>query len=745
MVAIRFSPVKNAFSLKNIKHLILIMLMTALVKSSASRAAETNSPAVIEDLFAAPLDTNMPVKLLPALDVRTYQIEGNTALPPEEFRMLSNYTGKVDSTRVREGLEKLQGYYGELGFSNLDVTLPEQKITNGLVRIKIIENAAGTNAESTLAASITNLFLAPEKRQTFEILHYRIEGNTVLPPEKFSVLTNYIGTVDFARVREGLGLLQLLYRDLGFVTVSVTLPQQKLTNGIVTVKIIEGKLASIKVAGNLHFSTDNVLRALPSLDTNILLNTKWLQPELDRANANQDRQIYPVISPGLEPGTSDLTLKVKDRLPLHEHIEINDKSTPGTPLLRVDTAIQYGNLWQRDHQIGFDYNFSPDGMKPVDHLPQFYDQPTIASYSGYYRLPLGFNDGLREKYENLPVDFGYDEVTHRFNLPPLTGQPELIAYASRSTTDMGTTLGPVSPITESATLNIFSQDAQRVPSVTGNVGGRFILPLAQWAGVQSSVSAGFDVKSYQTWTFYTNYDVAQNIDTNNSPPTVTSYTVTNANNSGNSVLYVPLSFGWSGSRPDPQGSFSFSYNQSLFLEPLASARKNFQAITGSTQAGGNYTTINAGLIREQNLPGQWSAVLNANGQWASEPLINNEQFGLGGTSGVRGYQEGEAYGDTGWRTLFDLRAPPINVGYFPTDSGDVPANLRVSWFMDYGQIYHLDQPAATAIQEWGTGVGFYLTASEHFAARLTLGYALLGTPVTSAGNIQAYFSVGYQF
>jgi hypothetical protein len=33
-------------------------------------------------------------------------------------------------------------------------------------------------------------------------------------------------------------------------------------------------------------------------------------------------------------------------------------------------------------------------------------------------------------------------------------------------------------------------------------------------------------------------------------------------------------------------------------------------------------------------------VLNLNGQWASEPLINNEQFGLGGTSGVRGYQEG---------------------------------------------------------------------------------------------------------
>jgi hemolysin activation/secretion protein len=199
-----------------------------------------------------------------------------------------------------------------------------------------------------------------------------------------------------------------------------------------------------------------------------------------------------------------------------------------------------------------------------------------------------------------------------------------------------------------------------------------------------------------------------------------------------------------GSRPDAHGSFAFNYSQSVFLTSLASARKDFQTIAGSRHAGGNYTTINAGLIREQNLAGQWSAVLNANGQWASEPLISNEQFGLGGTSGVRGYQNGENYGDTGWRTQFDLRAPPLNVGYFPTQSGDVPADLRCSIFMDYGEVYHLDS-TLPAIQQWGTGAGFYLTAGSHFDARLTLAYALLATPTTPVGDVQAYFSVGYQF
>ena len=47
------------------------------------------------------------------------------------------------------------------------------------------------------------------------------------------------------------------------------------------------------------------------------INSHVFQRELDLANANRDRQVYPVIGPGLEPGTSELTLKVKDRFPLH--------------------------------------------------------------------------------------------------------------------------------------------------------------------------------------------------------------------------------------------------------------------------------------------------------------------------------------------------------------------------------------------------------------------------------------------
>ena len=86
---------------------------------------------------------------------------------------------------------------------------------------------------------------------------------------------------------------------------------------------------------------------------------------MDRANANPDRQIYPKLIPGPDPGTTAVLLQVKDRLPLHAHFEINDKSTPGTPLLRMDTALQYNTLWPLNHQAGLESHVSPSDLKPA--------------------------------------------------------------------------------------------------------------------------------------------------------------------------------------------------------------------------------------------------------------------------------------------------------------------------------------------------------------------------------------------
>jgi len=313
--------------------------------------------------------------------------------------------------------------------------------------------------------------------------------------------------------------------------------------------------------------------------------------------------------------------------------------------------------------------------------------------------------------------------------------------------------GPLAVIFTNELAGIRSQSAEQTFTYNNNAGAKFNYPLPAIAGVRSSLLLGVDFKAYQAPTFSTNltYFNLYGKDALGNVFLITNKTITLPSNTRASLDYLPLSWGYSASRPDPWGSFAVSYSQSLFLDALASARTNFQVVAAAPGAGGNYTTINAGLAREQKLVDGWSALLNVSGQWASAPLINNEQFALGGTGGVRGYQQGEIYGDDGWRAMFDLRAPAIAVGNFPTTGGYIPAQLRCSWFMDYGQAALIDRPVSGGgttdflYSQWGTGLGFFLTVGQHFDARLTFAWALLGTPTTGAGTAQAYFSVGAQF
>jgi hemolysin activation/secretion protein len=369
----------------------------------------------------------------------------------------------------------------------------------------------------------------------------------------------------------------------------------------------------------------------------------------------------------------------------------------------------------------------------------------VASYSAFYRIPFGSGPGLREDYERLPVDFGYDQVTHRFNLPPPSGSPELIIYASRSASDTTLRYSPLATIATNPLAQITSQSAEQDLTITENIGVKYNIPLKEFAGIRSSLSFGIDLKNYRTRGFSTNLSYFTTPITNNGVASSTNFTVALPSNTHHELSYEPLSFGWSGDRQDKWGSWSFNLGENTFLAPLASARTNFQSVAGSREAGGNYASFSAGATRDEKLWENWSLLARGAAHWATAPLIGNEQFPLGGMAGVRGYQEGENYSDSGWRLSLDLRAPPHQVGAFPVAGGSVPAFVRPSVFTDYGEGYQLGRPNAVTDRQWGTGFGVFLTAGQHFEARLSLAWALHHTPTTSVGGIQAYFSVGTQF
>src|SRR5262249_22377362 len=215
----------------------------------------------------------------------------------------------------------------------------QQHITNGLVVLNIFKGnsqvlVSGRRYSLPKPAEDTN---APVQ---FPVTSYEIAGDTLLTTETLTaVLSKYTGTnITVNDIVKAASALQLEYRTRGYPTVNVTLPPQQITNGIVKIRVFVGRLSEIIVSDNRYFSSNNVMRALPSLRPYMILNGPILQAELDRANANQDRQISPRLEPGEVENTTRLNLSVKDRLPLHAKTELNNQSSPGTPELRINSS-----------------------------------------------------------------------------------------------------------------------------------------------------------------------------------------------------------------------------------------------------------------------------------------------------------------------------------------------------------------------------------------------------------------------
>jgi hemolysin activation/secretion protein len=700
--------------------------------------------------------------------VKSYAVNGGAALSSNTVNsILTKYTGtNIGPGELARAASDLLSAYADAGYTNLSVAISQDRITNGVVTMNLfrgllpqilISGKRYTNSNEGLAITRPPTAVAktanPAKTNAppgFLVRAYEITGDTLLTTNTLmSIFAKRTGTnVTINDILQAASDLQEEYRSRGYPTVVVSLPQQTLTNAIVKIRVFQGRISDIRVVGNRYFSSNNVMRALPSLHTNIVLSGPLVQSELDRANANQDRQIGVEMEPGPAPNTTDLILRVKDRLPLHGKIEFDNQSSPGTPELRLNSSASYNNLWQLEHSVGVQYSFSPTQYKSGDQWA-FYDLPAVANYSGFYRLPIGNFEAEESVIANNPGSFGYDEATRRFRLPPSSGRPELNFYGSRSTIDSGLeTLSSQVIYDVPGVRQVTRKDVQEDITINEALGFRFSEPVPEFHKWHSTVSAGLDYKNYDLTTSKTNIfsftEITVNEDGTLNPPIV-STVVSPVPTTESSVEYLPLTIRWDASRPDKYGNtiFGFSYSPNFFGELFPNSISNFQNVAGSPKANGYYQILNASLSRDQVLYKEWHLAVRMDGQWANQPLISNEQYGIGGLNGVRGYREAEVLTDTGWRFTSELKTPPHIVGNV---YGKNPLVVRGSIFMDYAQGYLLDPMGRPGrIPLWGTGFGWVATVGPQWEGRFLFSWPLLSTTTTEAGQPRFDFGLSFQF
>jgi hemolysin activation/secretion protein len=170
---------------------------------------------------------------------------------------------------------------------------------------------------------------------------------------------------------------------------------------------------------------------------------------------------------------------------------------------------------------------------------------------------------------------------------------------------------------------------------------------------------------------------------------------------------------------------------------------NLQGITGSSRSSGYWVAITPSLGRDLAFHTNWVLSVHADGQLVNQPLISNEQMGLGGLGSVRGYHEGEILGDEGWHIMTEQKTPYCVVG---TAYRNHPLTIRGSVFMDYGEAYLIDPGAGKGrTQLWGVGFGGVASIGANWEARFLFSWPLLSAGTTEAGQPRFDFGLSAQF
>ncbi len=233
-----------------------------------------------------------------------------------------------------------------------------------------------TSAVSSDASKNENK--AAKKKTLFDVWEYRVAGNTLLSQTIIErSLAPYLGPDKPSSViNDAADALEQLYKDNGYPTIFVDIPAQDVVAGVVKLQINAGKISRLRITGADYFTLSSIKEKVPSLRAGQSIHMPSVQEDINRLHSySPDLQAVPILKAGKEPGTMEIELRVKDKLPLHGSLELNNHYSANTSELRLEGSISYDNLWQKFHSLKIIGQVSPENTEEVRALVVNYIMP----------------------------------------------------------------------------------------------------------------------------------------------------------------------------------------------------------------------------------------------------------------------------------------------------------------------------------------------------------------------------------
>jgi len=214
------------------------------------------------------------------------------------------------------------------------------------------------------------------------VREFRFEGNSVYPQTELAKVTTQftnraITTEELEQARRAVTLYYIAH---GYVNSGAIISGQEPTDGVITIRIVEGVLSSIEVHGN-KWLRDSYIRGRVQRWSGPPLNVNELQEGLQLLRQNPNiTQINAELKPATAPGDSLLDLRAVDQQPFRLGLQFDDERPSSVGALQIWALASDVNLTGNSDPLDLKYgiaNSGPNGMEfsGLDNLEGSYLLP----------------------------------------------------------------------------------------------------------------------------------------------------------------------------------------------------------------------------------------------------------------------------------------------------------------------------------------------------------------------------------
>ncbi|HLY56682.1 MAG TPA: ShlB/FhaC/HecB family hemolysin secretion/activation protein [Stellaceae bacterium] len=225
--------------------------------------------------------------------------------------------------------------------------------------------------------------------QPVDIEEYAVDGNSVLDtPTIENAVYPYLGPDrspdDVEKAKDA---LEKAYQDKGYQAVQLIVDDPTPQDGVVHIRVVEMKVGRLRVTGSRYYSLAKIKEQAPSIQEGAVPNFDQLRQDVVALNDLPGREVTPTVRAGKEPGTLDVDLVVKDKLPIQAEVGINNQQSVSTTPLRVYGTVGYNNLWQLGHRLSFTFETAPENeadakVFAATYLARFLGSPFSLQING---------------------------------------------------------------------------------------------------------------------------------------------------------------------------------------------------------------------------------------------------------------------------------------------------------------------------------------------------------------------------